>query len=102
GRAQSLTLLVFARRLGLYHAEELDEEGLDRGLDTTTLRELNTTLEGKTDFLRHPQPRMIPRVAIIHPNIPQRAQKSNNVDLYERMGSMEIRQGRNRRGFHIG
>nr|GEW28829.1 hypothetical protein [Tanacetum cinerariifolium] len=27
GRAHSLTLLEFTRRLGLYHAEELDEEG---------------------------------------------------------------------------
>ncbi|GKB70749.1 hypothetical protein Tco_0932161 [Tanacetum coccineum] len=29
GRAHSLTLLEFARRLGLYHAEELDEEGFN-------------------------------------------------------------------------
>ncbi|GJV65514.1 hypothetical protein Tco_1476342 [Tanacetum coccineum] len=29
GHAHSLTLLEFARRLGLYHAEELDEEGFD-------------------------------------------------------------------------
>nr|GEU80337.1 hypothetical protein [Tanacetum cinerariifolium] len=29
GRAHSLTLLEFARRLGLYHADELDEEGFD-------------------------------------------------------------------------
>ncbi|GJY10623.1 hypothetical protein Tco_0378808 [Tanacetum coccineum] len=29
GRAHSLTLLEFARRLGLYHAEELEEEGFD-------------------------------------------------------------------------
>ncbi|GJT32459.1 hypothetical protein Tco_0922878 [Tanacetum coccineum] len=29
GRAHSLTLLEFACRLGLYHAEELDEEGFD-------------------------------------------------------------------------
>ncbi|GKC84515.1 hypothetical protein Tco_1140232, partial [Tanacetum coccineum] len=29
GRAHSLTLLEFSRRLGLYHAEELDEEGFD-------------------------------------------------------------------------
>ncbi|GKE31729.1 retrovirus-related pol polyprotein from transposon TNT 1-94 [Tanacetum coccineum] len=28
GRAHSLTLLEFARRLGLYHADELEEEGL--------------------------------------------------------------------------
>ncbi|GKE83476.1 hypothetical protein Tco_1557218 [Tanacetum coccineum] len=27
GRAHSLTLLEFSRRLGLYHAEELNEEG---------------------------------------------------------------------------
>ncbi|GJS69455.1 hypothetical protein Tco_0702296 [Tanacetum coccineum] len=29
GRAHSLTLLEFARRLGLYHAEELEEKGFD-------------------------------------------------------------------------
>ncbi|GJX26718.1 hypothetical protein Tco_0233014 [Tanacetum coccineum] len=29
GRAHSLTLLEFARRLGLYHADELNEEGFD-------------------------------------------------------------------------
>ncbi|GJS12084.1 hypothetical protein Tco_0368880 [Tanacetum coccineum] len=29
GRAHSFTLLEFAHRLGLYHAEELDEEGFD-------------------------------------------------------------------------
>ncbi|GJR00788.1 hypothetical protein Tco_0523772 [Tanacetum coccineum] len=29
GRTHSLTLLEFARRLGLYHAEELSEEGFD-------------------------------------------------------------------------
>ncbi|GJU47192.1 hypothetical protein Tco_1204458 [Tanacetum coccineum] len=29
GRAHNLTLLEFARRLGLYHAEELDDEGFD-------------------------------------------------------------------------
>ncbi|GJX44391.1 hypothetical protein Tco_0261067 [Tanacetum coccineum] len=29
GRAHSLTLFQFVRRLGLYHAEELDEEGFD-------------------------------------------------------------------------
>nr|GEU44576.1 retrotransposon Orf1 [Tanacetum cinerariifolium] len=29
GRAHSLTLLEFARRLGLYHADEIDEDGFD-------------------------------------------------------------------------
>nr|GEU46517.1 hypothetical protein [Tanacetum cinerariifolium] len=29
GRAHSLTLLEFARRLGLYHADEFDEDGFD-------------------------------------------------------------------------
>ncbi|GKE39617.1 hypothetical protein Tco_1463022 [Tanacetum coccineum] len=29
GRTHSLTLLEFAKRLGLYHAEELNEEGFD-------------------------------------------------------------------------
>ncbi|GJR99345.1 hypothetical protein Tco_0315854 [Tanacetum coccineum] len=44
GRAHSLTLLEFARRLGLYHADELEEEERElevgRDLDRTTLREL--------------------------------------------------------------
>nr|GEX35504.1 hypothetical protein [Tanacetum cinerariifolium] len=56
GRGHNLTLLEFARRLGLYHVDELDEEGFDvyfqgglcsdehfnaqEDLDTTTLREL--------------------------------------------------------------
>ncbi|GKC91024.1 hypothetical protein Tco_1151673 [Tanacetum coccineum] len=29
GRAQSLTLLEFARRLGLYHADKLEEDGFN-------------------------------------------------------------------------
>ncbi|GKE18461.1 hypothetical protein Tco_1426038, partial [Tanacetum coccineum] len=29
GRAHNLTLLEFARRLGLYHADELEEDGFD-------------------------------------------------------------------------
>ncbi|GJV51373.1 hypothetical protein Tco_1447114, partial [Tanacetum coccineum] len=29
GRAKSLTLLEFARRLGLYHADEIDEDGFN-------------------------------------------------------------------------
>ncbi|GKC54835.1 hypothetical protein Tco_1077580, partial [Tanacetum coccineum] len=159
GRAHSLTLLKFACRLGLYHAEELDEEGFDvyfqgglcsdehfnaqeywlsisreenlslsrkkelvlreresliccrqfitklarkvrvlshevirslsapiycRDLDTTTLRELIDS-EGKL-IPEDPQPDVL-RVAI------PRAQRALMQDLYERMGSMEIRQG---------
>ncbi|GJY18615.1 hypothetical protein Tco_0390106 [Tanacetum coccineum] len=80
GRAHSLTLLEFARRLGLYHAEELDEEGFDvyfqgglrsdehfntrEDLDTTTLREL-TDSKGRL-IPEAPQPGL-PRVAIPRP-----------------------------------
>ncbi|GJT95806.1 retrotransposon ORF1 [Tanacetum coccineum] len=151
GRAYSLTLLEFARRLGLYHAKELDEEGFGvyfqggllsdehfnaqeywlsisrdenlslsrshaftirnpvlkvaqdghlwlvlednwefdapvycRDLDTTTLRELIDS-EGRL-IPKDPRPD-VPRVAI------PRAQRASMHDLYERMGSMKIRQG---------
>ncbi|GJX81127.1 hypothetical protein Tco_0329276 [Tanacetum coccineum] len=44
GRAHNLTLLEFARRLGLYQAVELDEEGFnvyfEGDLDAITLRDL--------------------------------------------------------------
>nr|GEW38291.1 hypothetical protein [Tanacetum cinerariifolium]GEW43011.1 hypothetical protein [Tanacetum cinerariifolium] len=147
GRAHSLTLLEFARRLELYHAKERDEgepnfedvaqddhlwvmlkdnwvdkkkrswyseresdlvrtvyheacyEGkglIDevlrslsaliycRDLDTTMLRELINS-EGRL-ILKDPQSD-VPRVAI------SRAQRASMQDLYERMGSTEIRQG---------
>nr|GEW11275.1 hypothetical protein [Tanacetum cinerariifolium] len=157
GRAHSLTLLEFAQRLGLYHLEELDEEGFDvyfqetlfeditqndhlwlvlednwiamwmkrkgvgtqkesmiscgqfimklarkarvlsddvlrslsaliycRDLDTTTLRELIDS-EGRL-IPEAPQPD-VPRVVI------PRSPRASMQDLYERMGSMEIRQG---------
>ncbi|GKD86029.1 hypothetical protein Tco_1357183 [Tanacetum coccineum] len=91
GHAHSLTLLEFARRLGLYHAKELDEDGFDvyfqgglHNLDTTTLRELIDS-EGRL-IPEDPQP-SVPRVGITRP---PRASKK---DLYKRMCNMEIRQG---------
>ncbi|GJY45960.1 hypothetical protein Tco_0435023 [Tanacetum coccineum] len=137
GRAHSLTLLEFARRLGLYHADELDEKGFDeshfnyqepsfegdsqddylwlvseddwfitkivkktrvltddvirsmsaliycRYFDTTTLREF-TDSEGRL-IPEDPQPG-VPRVGIPRPL------RVSMQDLYDRMGSMEIRQ----------
>ncbi|GKD79202.1 hypothetical protein Tco_1341823 [Tanacetum coccineum] len=151
GRAHNLTLLEFARRLGLYHAEELDEEGELRShastiripvlkvlhkmityglcqritgydklqknnlwllsmfdarqqngyvnvawliamwikrkgadLDTTTLREL---IESEGRLIPEDPQLDVPRVAI------PRTQRASMQDLYERVGSMEIRQG---------
>ncbi|GKD35744.1 hypothetical protein Tco_1251253 [Tanacetum coccineum] len=122
GHAHSLTLLEFACRLGLYHAEELNEEGFNvyfqgglcsdehfnaqeywkarvlsdvvlrslsasiycRDLDTTTLRELIDS-EGRL-ILEDLQPG-VPRVTIPRPP------RTLMQDWYERMGSMEIRQG---------
>ncbi|GJR11761.1 hypothetical protein Tco_0794413 [Tanacetum coccineum] len=139
-----LTLLEFARRLGLYHAEELDEEGLIReenlslsrsqastirspvlrvvhkmityglcqrttrkarvlndvvirslsapiycrDLDIITLRELIDS-EGRL-IPEDPQPGVL-RVAIPRPP------RASMQDLYDRMGSMEIRQEENER-----
>ncbi|GJT59807.1 ribonuclease H-like domain-containing protein [Tanacetum coccineum] len=163
GRAHSLTLLEFTCRLGLYQAEELDEEGFDvyfhgglrsdehfnaqeywlsisreenlslsrshassiknpvlrvlhkmityglcqritgkarvlsdevlrnlsalvycRDLDTTTLREL---IDSEGRLIPEDPQSDVPRVSIL------RAQRASMHDLYERMGSMEIRQG---------
>ncbi|GJS99939.1 reverse transcriptase domain-containing protein [Tanacetum coccineum] len=106
GRAHSLTLLEFARRLGLYQAVELEEEGfnvyfdgeddwgVDRrcgkefecscsDLDTITLRDLIDS-NGKL-ILEDPQPG-VPRVGIPRPP------RASMQDLYDRMGRMEIRQ----------
>nr|GEV66234.1 hypothetical protein [Tanacetum cinerariifolium] len=138
GHAYSLTLLEVARRLRLYHAEELAEEGFDvyfqgglhsdenfnaqeywlsisreenlslsrshastisnsvlrvlhkmitygffsgqLDLDTTTLREL---IDSEGRLIPEDPPSNVPRVAI------PRASMQN---VYERMGSMEIRQ----------
>ncbi|GKF11032.1 hypothetical protein Tco_0048958, partial [Tanacetum coccineum] len=68
GRAHSLTLLEFARRLGLYHADELDEDGF------------SVYFQGG---LR----------SVDHFNAQWKSRVLSDKDLYERMGSMEIRQG---------
>ncbi|GJY49937.1 hypothetical protein Tco_0439893 [Tanacetum coccineum] len=111
-RTFNWTLLEFAKRLGLYRSEEIKEEGFDvnqngyanvawliarwmKGagtqkdsmtcyLDTTTLRELIDS-EGRL-IPEVPEPG-VPRVAIPRPP------RASMQDLYDRMGSMEIRQG---------
>nr|GFB31955.1 hypothetical protein [Tanacetum cinerariifolium] len=150
GRAHSLTFLEFTRRLGLYHSEEVNEEGFDvyfqgesyfdgatkddhlwlvpkddwrkgvgsqkdsmiccgqlitkiakkmglltdevlnslsaptycRALDTTTLREL---IDFKGRLIPEDPALGVPRVAI------PRGPKPSMQDLYDHMGSMEIR-----------
>nr|GEW65883.1 hypothetical protein [Tanacetum cinerariifolium] len=100
GRARSLTLLEFARRLGLYQAVELNEEGFNvyfegedvlrslsapvycKDLDTAILREL---IDSESRLIpSDPQPG-VHRVGISRP--PRASMK----DLYKRMGSMKIR-----------
>ncbi|GJZ60677.1 hypothetical protein Tco_0616493 [Tanacetum coccineum] len=109
GRAHSLTLLEFSRRLGLYQAVELEEDSFNvyfegglrnddnlnahdyylsapvycRDLDTTTLRDLIDS-DGKL-IPEDPQPG-VPRVGIPRPL------RAYMQDLYDRMGRMEIRQ----------
>ncbi|GJX59573.1 hypothetical protein Tco_0290963 [Tanacetum coccineum] len=112
GRTHSLTLLKFARRLGLYHADELEEDGFNvyfegdtkmgmrmvltedvvrslsaliyyRDLDTTPLRYL-IAYEGRL-IPEDPQPG-VSKVSIPRPP------RSSMQELYDRMGRMEIRQ----------
>ncbi|GJS61402.1 hypothetical protein Tco_0656186 [Tanacetum coccineum] len=112
GRAHSLTLLEFTRRLGLYQAIELEEDGFNvyfeggdcemdeeerscgegkdskeskfaEDLDTTTLRDLIDS-DGKL-IPKDPQPG-VPRVGIPRPS------RASMQDLYDMMGRMEIRQ----------
>nr|GEX88163.1 hypothetical protein [Tanacetum cinerariifolium] len=87
GRAHSLTLLEFTRRLGLYHAEELDEEGFDTYFqgDRTTLREL---IDSDDRLILDILVDDVPRVATQRAS---RVQRASMQDLYERMGSIEIR-----------
>ncbi|GKB37556.1 hypothetical protein Tco_0882498 [Tanacetum coccineum] len=110
GNGHTLTLLEFTRRLGLYHADEVNDEGFEfitkinkrmglltdevlnslseliycRALDAITLRELIGP-DGRL-IAEDPAPE-VPRVAILrgpHPSMQ---------DLYDRMGNMEIHQG---------
>ncbi|GJU07342.1 hypothetical protein Tco_1123772 [Tanacetum coccineum] len=87
GRAYNLTLLEFTRRLGLYHADGLEEDGcnvyFEGDLDTITLRDLIDS-KGKL-ILKDPQPG-VPRVGIPRPP------RASMQDLYNRIGRMEIRQ----------
>nr|GEV94459.1 retrovirus-related Pol polyprotein from transposon TNT 1-94 [Tanacetum cinerariifolium] len=58
GRAHNLTLLEFARRLGLYRAEELDEDGFDVYFQELSaakqkLMLLNNAAEARLMMLRH-------------------------------------------------
>nr|GEZ46938.1 hypothetical protein [Tanacetum cinerariifolium] len=96
GHAHSLTLLEFARRLGLYHAEELDEEGHQNGyanvawLIARWMKRKGAGTERESliccwQFITKLSRKA--RVAIL------RAQRASMQDLYERMGSMEIHQG---------
>ncbi|GJT83269.1 hypothetical protein Tco_1057611, partial [Tanacetum coccineum] len=95
GRARSFILLEFARRLGLYHAEQLDEEGFDVNPILRVLHKMITyglcqrTIRGKELVYRESlicYGQFITKLA-------RKAMVLSDEDLYERMGSMEIRQG---------
>nr|GFB74694.1 hypothetical protein [Tanacetum cinerariifolium] len=101
GHAHSLTLLEFARRLGLYQAAKLDENGLNvyfegddvlrslsapfycRDLDMTTLREL---IDSESRLILEDPQLGVPRVGIPRPP------RASMQDLYNRMGRIEIHQ----------
>ncbi|GJT53548.1 ribonuclease H-like domain-containing protein [Tanacetum coccineum] len=111
GRAQSLTLLEFSYRLGLYHAEELDEEGFDvyfqGGLRSdehfnaqeywlSISREENLSLSrSQASTIRSPVLRVIHKMIMygLCQRTTRKARVLSNEDLYERMGSIEIRRG---------
>nr|GEU89655.1 hypothetical protein [Tanacetum cinerariifolium] len=101
GRAHNLTLLEFARILGLYQVTELEEEGFNiyferedvvrslstliycRDLDTTTLRDLIDS----DDKLIPEDPQLgMPRDGIPRPP------RASMQDLYDRISRIEIRQ----------
>nr|GEX18908.1 hypothetical protein [Tanacetum cinerariifolium] len=108
-RAHNLTLFEFARRLGLYHADELEDDGFNvyfqRGLRSddhfnaheywlSIRREENLGLSrSHASTIRNPILRMIHKmityVLCQRTTGPPRASIQ---DLYNRMGSMEIRQ----------
>ncbi|GJV65637.1 hypothetical protein Tco_1476465, partial [Tanacetum coccineum] len=120
GRAHSLTLLEFARRLGLYHTDELEEEGFDTyfqggytsewickcGLGDCKMdkKEGSWKLEGQSDLLWTTLRELIDSEDRLIHDIPvddeprvatqraPRVQRASMQDLYECMGSMEIRQ----------
>nr|GEW70360.1 hypothetical protein [Tanacetum cinerariifolium] len=110
GRAHSLTLLEFAHRLGLYHAEELDENGFDvyfqgglRSDDHFNAQEycLSISKEENLSLSRsHASTIRNPVLRVMHKMITyglcQRTTgplRASMQDSYERMGNMEIRQG---------
>ncbi|GKA78012.1 hypothetical protein Tco_0784549 [Tanacetum coccineum] len=84
GRAHSLTLLEFARRMGLYQAVELEEEGFNvyfEGEDDRFISKIARKCKVLTEDVAG-----IPRVGIPRPP------RASMQDLYDRMGRMEIRQ----------
>ncbi|GKC03905.1 hypothetical protein Tco_0995515 [Tanacetum coccineum] len=85
GRAHSLTLLEFARRLGLYQAVELDEEGFN-GITEAKAALSEGLIDSESRLIpEDPQPG-VPRVGIPRPL------EASMHDLYDRMGHMEIHQ----------
>ncbi|GKB41807.1 hypothetical protein Tco_0886749 [Tanacetum coccineum] len=78
-RAHSLTFLEFARRLGLYHADELEEEGFDTYFQGGLRNDENFNAREYWERIGLDRDLHLSRSSITS-------------DLYERMGSIEIRQ----------
>ncbi|GJZ78656.1 hypothetical protein Tco_0643493, partial [Tanacetum coccineum] len=72
GRAHKLTLLEFARRLGLYQAVKLEEDGFNVYFEGGLRNETNFEGDPQNDHLWF--------------------MSKDEWDLYDRMGRMEIRQ----------
>ncbi|GJV96982.1 hypothetical protein Tco_1548559 [Tanacetum coccineum] len=101
GRAHNLTLLEFARRLGLYHADELEKDGFDvyfqRGLRSDDHFKRSENNKFGYDYLRDfidSKGRLIPedpQLGVPGVGIP-RPPRASMQDLYDRIGRMEMRQ----------
>ncbi|GKB16197.1 hypothetical protein Tco_0850120 [Tanacetum coccineum] len=107
-RAHSLTLLEFARRLGLYHVDELDEEGFDvyfqggmRSDDHFNAQEHQNGYANVAWLIVRWMKRkeagtqkesQICYVQFIT-KLARKARVLSDEDLYERMGNMKIHQG---------
>nr|GEY56435.1 hypothetical protein [Tanacetum cinerariifolium] len=103
GRAHSLTLLELARRLGLYQAIEIDEEGFNvyfkgglRNDEHFNAQEYWLSISREESFGLPRSHTSTIRNLILKPGVPRvgipRPSSASMQDLYDRMGRIEIRQ----------
>ncbi|GJT67488.1 copia protein [Tanacetum coccineum] len=96
-------LKISLKKLGLYHAEELEEDGFDIYFQGDE-KKMSWKSEGQSNLLWTTLRELIDSEDRLIPDIPDddvqrvaaqrapRVQRASMQDLYERMGSMEIRQ----------